>query len=269
MEIVPFLQELSKCGYPFVDSVTGECKALKLVNGKIYIDQDPITVETFKTFSYTIANPASPASGTLTLTGNLSEGDQVVIGSQTYTATATVDAAYEVLIGATASDTIDNLIAAINNDAGAGTLYGATTPANTSVSASVGAGDTMDVTSDGFFYGAVADAIATTETSATASWGATTLTLDAATVSLSVNGTNFSNDPYEITSSGTSDKSTTLLAADAKALVEAEGVSVVASGATVSGTDYVLTLTVLAADEAALTAIDIERDGVAVTPVIS
>lgn len=53
---------------------------------------------------------------------------------------------YEVKVGATDSDSIDNLIAAINGAAGAGTKYGTGTDSHPDVTASAGAGNTMDVT---------------------------------------------------------------------------------------------------------------------------
>jgi len=79
-----------------------------------------------------------------------------------------------VLIGATASDSLDNLIAAINLDSGSGTLYATSTTANTFVSALAGTGDTMDVTA--LTAGTAGNSIATTTTAADASWGGATLT---------------------------------------------------------------------------------------------
>jgi len=118
--------------------------------------------------------PAVAATGVLTLTGNALEGETVTIGTQVYTFTATVDTPNEVLIGANASASIDNLISAITGGAGAGTNYGAGTVINTKVTAAAGAGDTMDVTAK--VAGSAGNSIATTETLTNGSFGAATLT---------------------------------------------------------------------------------------------
>ncbi|HVJ23120.1 MAG TPA: hypothetical protein VM756_04205, partial [Burkholderiales bacterium] len=97
------------------------------------------------------------------------------IGTVTYTfiETALSDPAvpYEVLVGVSDSVSLDNLIAAINADAGEGTVYGTGTVANPHVSAAAGAGDTMVVTA------LVADGVATatTATLTAGDWGAATL----------------------------------------------------------------------------------------------
>ena len=115
------------------------------------------------------------ATGVLTLSANVSNGDTVTTGTKTYTfQTVLTNVDGNVLIGASASDSIDNLIAAINLGAGSGTLYAAATTANGFVSAAAGAGDTMNATA--LLGGTQGNYIATTETSATASWGAATLT---------------------------------------------------------------------------------------------
>jgi hypothetical protein len=115
------------------------------------------------------------ATGTYTLAANISDGDTVTIGGHVYTfETGAINVADEVLVGASASDTLDNLIAAINAAAGAGTLYGTGTVANAYVTAAAGAGDTMVVTAK--VTGAVGNKIATTESGANSSWGSTFLT---------------------------------------------------------------------------------------------
>lgn len=91
---------------------------------------------------------AVAAKQTLTLTGNVTEADTVVIGTTTYRFMDDLvpDVAYDVLKGATASDTLDNLIAAINKAAGEGSKYGTGTVAHPIVKATAGDGDTMLVT---------------------------------------------------------------------------------------------------------------------------
>lgn len=115
------------------------------------------------------------ATGTYTLSANVANNDTVTIGTTVYTFKTTLTgAANEILIGGTASISIDNLIAAINAAAGEGTLYGTDTAAHTLVSAAAGAGDTMTVTA--LLDGPSGNSIATTEVGANSSFGAGTLT---------------------------------------------------------------------------------------------
>lgn len=90
------------------------------------------------------------ATGTLTLTANVTAGDTMTIGGKVYTfRSALTDGGLpnEILISAVdASGTIDNMIAAINEAAGEGTLYGNGTEQNEYASAAAGAGDTMTLT---------------------------------------------------------------------------------------------------------------------------
>lgn len=127
------------------------------------------------------------AVGALTLAGNVVATNTVTIGSKVYTfVSPMVNVDGNVLIGATASDSIDNLIAAINlTPSGAGTLYAAATTLNPSVVAAVAPGDVMGVTA--LVAGAAGNSIATTATGGIATWGAATLTGGAGTpVDLSV-----------------------------------------------------------------------------------
>lgn len=122
-----------------------------------------------------LTNLAIAATGTLTLTGNAVAAETVTIGTRTYTWVAAAGAtADEVEIGADASASLDNLIAAINGAAGAGTIYGTGTVAHAQVSAATGAGDTMVATAR--TAGVAGNSIATTETMTNGSWGAATLT---------------------------------------------------------------------------------------------
>lgn len=112
--------------------------------------------------------------GTGTLTGTtIAADDTVTIGAVTYTFKADLsdDQPNFVVVGASDSDSLDNLIAAINGDAGEGSLYGTGTVAHTLVSAAAGAGDTMVVT-ELEANGAV---IATTATLTAGDWGAAIL----------------------------------------------------------------------------------------------
>ena len=113
------------------------------------------------------------ATGTLTLTGNAVADETVTIGGQVYTFKAALTAANQILIGATASDSIDNLIAASNGAAGAGSTYGTGTVQNAFVSAATGSGDTMVVTAR--TAGAIGNAVATAKTLTNGTWGGATL----------------------------------------------------------------------------------------------
>lgn len=104
---------------------------------------------------------ATAAQGTLTLTGNVTADDEVTIGSITYKFVAEPAAAYDVAIAGSASDTIDNLIAAITAGEGVGTAYGTGTVAHPDVTAAAGGDDTMTVTA--LVKGAAGNAIGTTD----------------------------------------------------------------------------------------------------------
>lgn len=88
------------------------------------------------------------ATNVLTLTGLPIANETVTIDDITYTFVATPNAAYEVQIGADASATLDNLIAAMQAGAGAGTVYGTGTVAHPTVTVAAGAGDTMTLTAN-------------------------------------------------------------------------------------------------------------------------
>ena len=107
--------------------------------------------------------------GTLTLGANAGDTNTVTIGVKVYTFQTTLtDVDGNVLIGASASASIDNLIAAINLAAGAGTTYADSMTAHpNNIFATVGAGDTMDIE--------VTDSVvATTDALANGNWGAVT-----------------------------------------------------------------------------------------------
>lgn len=102
------------------------------------------------------------ADARLTLAANPTANDTVTVGTQTYTFVASLTTADDVLIGATADDSLDNLAAAINQSTGEGTLYGTGTVANTDASAESLGGQQMDATAR--TQGAAGNSIASTET---------------------------------------------------------------------------------------------------------
>ena len=115
------------------------------------------------------------ASGALTFTNVGVAAETITIGSKTYTLRAAVTTvANEVKIGATATETAANLIAAINGGAGAGSLYGSLTDSHADVVASAGAAGVVNLVAK--VGGTAGNSIATTETSTVASFGAATLT---------------------------------------------------------------------------------------------
>ncbi len=120
-----------------------------------------------------------PATGTLTMSGQPSDGDTVTIGGTTYTfATTLTSTADQVLIGASASDTLANLAGAIGAETGggqaAGTTYSTGTLANTSATVTGSTSSTLSLqaTADG----TAGNSIATTSSdTGSVSFGSSTL----------------------------------------------------------------------------------------------
>lgn len=119
-----------------------------------------------------VSAPSAFATGALSFNGNVVDGETDTIGATVYRYVTVLAQAYDVLIGATASITINNHIAAVNDSGGEGTVYGTGTSAHPDVTASSRPG-IMDVTAN--VAGAAGNAIVTTSTSLTATWGAPTL----------------------------------------------------------------------------------------------
>lgn len=143
-----------------------------------------VTADT--TLIATLASVSVTASKALTISAITSANTQtVVIGGQTYTFnTSLTNTANNVLIGVAAGNMGDNLAAAINAGAGAGTLYGTGTVANASVSAVSNGSGVVTVTA--LTAGAGGNSIAISETLTNSAWsgGATVLSggLTASTV---------------------------------------------------------------------------------------
>lgn len=115
------------------------------------------------------------ATGIFTFTAQPSNGDTMTIGSQTYTwvtsfSTAPAD---EILIGADVDETIDNTTAAINGGAGEGTTYGTGTTANSSAGAYLITYPQFGL--QALTIGTAGNSVATTETSSTGAFNASTL----------------------------------------------------------------------------------------------
>lgn len=115
------------------------------------------------------------ATGTLTMnTEQPHDGDTVIMGNTTYTfKTALTPTAGQVLIDDTTEHSMDNLIAAIEGGAGAGTKYATGTVSQGMVTAVKATADTMTVTYD--TVGFLGNEYDTKGTATHATWGATTL----------------------------------------------------------------------------------------------
>lgn len=114
------------------------------------------------------------ATGTLTFSGQPLDTETVTIGSVTYTFQTVLTAvANNVLIGADAGESIDNLRAAVNQEAGEGTIYGTGTVFNPDIFGSILPGSLMLATAR--VAGTAGNSLATTETLTNGSWGGATL----------------------------------------------------------------------------------------------
>lgn len=116
------------------------------------------------------------ATGVLTQTGQPANTNTVVLGSKTYTfQTSLTNVDGNVAIGATAADSLTNLIAAITLGAGSGTAYAASMTANTDATASLDPLDATKMDVEALGAGTAGNALTTTETHANASYGAATM----------------------------------------------------------------------------------------------
>jgi hypothetical protein len=128
--------------------------------------------------------PGGYAKGVLTFSGVGTAADTITVAGKTYTLRASVaTTANEVLIGASATATAQNLRDAINTNSGAGTTYGSATVKHTLVRATV-SGAVLTVTA--LTEGTAANSQATTDTSSSASWASATLTGGMAPVSITI-----------------------------------------------------------------------------------
>jgi hypothetical protein len=118
---------------------------------------------------------AVAASRLLTVTGVFSNGETVVIGGLTYTfQTVLTNVARNVLIGASAAVSLDNLKSAVNGTAGGGTTYAAATVAHPAVEATTNTDTTQLFVAR--VKGADGNALDCTETCANASFPSATFT---------------------------------------------------------------------------------------------
>lgn len=146
------------------------------------------------------------AVATLTLGATPLNNSTVTVNGTVYTFKTTLSAGpavpYEVLIGAAATNSLDNLVAAINGAAGAGTTYGTGTVAHTTVGATKASASTMTATAR--FGGTDQNAYPVVTNVVTGSWGTATLTGGAVTSTLAstTHGLLNNTGPYEVSTSG-------------------------------------------------------------------
>lgn len=114
------------------------------------------------------------ASGTLTASGVFTDTQTVVVGGKTYTTqTALTNVDGNVLIGANAAATLQNLYDAINLTGTPGTQYATAMTRNSNVEATAVTATTLVVKAK--VPGTTGNLIASTETQTNAAWGAATL----------------------------------------------------------------------------------------------
>lgn len=139
-------------------------------------DGDQVTIGAV-TYTFKTALSETKASNTITASDVFSDGETVTIDGITYTfrtaLTNTVGAAYEVLIGASAAASLDNLKSAINDTGTEGTHYGTGTAAHPTVTATTNTDTTQLVVAKNF--GTYANGYITVETCDNAAWADTTL----------------------------------------------------------------------------------------------
>lgn len=161
-----------KVGDQVVIDVTGLLPSTRSV---ITVPEFGIEVDTTSDASGEInsSDLADKATGTLTVTGNAVAAETVTIGAVTYTWRAAVTTtANEVLVGASASASLDNLKSAVNAD-GNTAVYGSLTVVNPTVGAGAKTATTLVLYAK--TGGTGGNALATTETMTNAAFGAGTL----------------------------------------------------------------------------------------------
>ncbi len=166
-------------GYPAVNGTIGSSQSLariQISSGQSYPPNATSNVQLDMNLNATGAPTA--ATGTLTLTGNATNGETVTIGATTYTFVTALSAGPtvpdQILIGSADSNTLNNLAAAINGTAAdAGTTYSTGTAANTQVTATASG---SALTLEAIATGTSGDAITTTTNMANGSFASGTLT---------------------------------------------------------------------------------------------
>lgn len=163
-------------------AITGTAGSQVLTASGVFSNGETITIGSVVYTMQTTLTGAR-ATQTLTTTGTFSNGELVTVEGRTYvmrTALSSPAVADEVLIGADAATSLDNLKLAINAGSGAGTNYSTGTVAHAKVTAEANTDTTQVV--QAIEYGTVGNRFLVSETCANASWGAATLTGGVATI---------------------------------------------------------------------------------------
>jgi hypothetical protein len=144
-----------------------------LKKGEVGSDAINATIDALLVVATAAPVNAVAASQTLTASGVFSNGQTVTIGGVVYTFETTLtNVAGNVLIGANAAASLDNLKSAVNLTAGGGTTYAAATVIHPTVTATTNADTTQLFVAK--TAGAGGNALTSTETCANAAFGAAT-----------------------------------------------------------------------------------------------
>lgn len=147
-----------------------------LTTTDVFSDGETVTIGSI-TYTMKTALSEVKASSVLTSTGTFSDGETVTINGLTYTfrtALSSPAQAFEVLIGASAAASLDNLKIAINASGGTeGTEYSVGTYAHPLVTATTNTN--TEQTIEARVFGTTPNSYTTAETCANASWTGTTL----------------------------------------------------------------------------------------------
>lgn len=146
------------------------------------------------------------AGAFLVFVTNVNEGDTVKVGDETYRFTATVTNSYDVLLGATATDSAAHLLAALLDTGTAGTTYGtATVPnpfidqtAGVCIQSTTGLGVTLTLKSPDFGEAFNSTAVAESTSHARVTWLSDTVSLSDTTTTF----TGGANQTFDSTITG-------------------------------------------------------------------
>jgi hypothetical protein len=171
-EVISAVYEINATDFPTTVIGTGTAVKLEVID----LPEKAIIVGGHLGIDTAFDTEGVRAYGVLTSSAAPADTNTVTIGTTVYTFKTALTAsttAFEVLIGISEATSLNNLAAAINLDAGAGTTYGSLTTEHPEVTAVSNGVHTLTVTSK--LASTAHDALDTTETHANATWAAATL----------------------------------------------------------------------------------------------